>query len=112
MSVHLTLRRPFVADHYHDLPTFQEARHGHNWELEATVTLARPEERTALAAALDAWVQQVDYALLNDQPALAGCNPTTEVLAHWAFDFLEGQGLNLDLVRVREKANYWAACHR
>jgi hypothetical protein len=43
---------------------------------------------------------------------LAGRNPTTEVLAHWAFDFLENQGLALDLVKVREKANYWAACRR
>ena len=112
MSVHLTLRRPFVADHFHDLPNFREARHGHNWELEATITLARPDGESALARALDTWVQLVDYTLLNEQPALAGCNPTTEALAHWAFAYLEDQGLTLDQVKVREKANYWAACRR
>ena len=112
MSVQLTLHRPFVADHFHDLPGFREARHGHNWELEATITLDQPDGESALAKALDAWIRQVDYTLLNDQPALAGCNPTTEALAHWAFDSLEGQGLALDLVKVREKANYWAACRR
>lgn len=116
MSVHLTVHCPFVADHFHDLPGFREDRHGHNWDLEATITLAHPDEEsalaTALARALDTWVQQVDYTLLNEQPALAGCNPTTETLAHWAFNYLEGQGLVLDQVKVREKANYWAACRR
>ena len=32
----LSIRRPFVADHFHDLPGFVEERHGHNWEAEAT----------------------------------------------------------------------------
>lgn len=112
MSVHLTLHRSFVADHFHDRPHFREARHGHNWELEATITLQRPDGETELAKALDSWIRQVDYTLLNEQPALAGCNPTTEALAHWAFAHLEGLGLEPDQVKVREKANYWAACRR
>ncbi len=112
MSVHLTLRRPFVADHFHDLPNFREARHGHNWELEATITLEQPDGESILAKALNSWVREVDYTLLNEQPALAGCNPTTEALACWAFNFLEDQGLTLDQVKVREKANYWAVCRR
>lgn len=116
MSVQLTLRRPFVADHFHDRPGFQEARHGHNWELEATILLEAPEAETgrakALEGALEAWIREVDYTLLNDHTALDGRNPTTEALAHWAFDFLESRGLDMEQVKVREKANYWAACRR
>lgn len=116
MTVHLTLSRPFVADHFHDLPGFQEDRHGHNWEVEATLCVASPEAEAAgalaLGEALDAWVRGVDYTLLNAQPALAGSNPTAETLAHWAFRALEARGLVLEQVKVREKVNYWAACRR
>ena len=112
MSFQLTLRHHFVADHFHDLPGFQEDRHGHNWEVEATVTLESMDGEPMLDRALDVWVRLVDYTLLNEQPALAACNPTTESLAHWAFGFLEDQGLSPVQVKVREKANYWAACRR
>ena len=112
MPIQLTLRRPFVADHFHDLPGFQEARHGHNWELEASATLPDPDRESALAGALDAWIEGVDYSLLNGQPSLAGRNPTAETLAQWAFQFLEDRGLDPIQVKVREKANYWAACRR
>lgn len=108
-AVHRTLRRPFVADHFHDLPGFQEDRHGHNWELEATA--ATPDE-AALSAALDGWVQRLDYSLLNSQERLAGRNPTAETLAQWLFEDLEAAGLEPVQVRILEKANYWAACRR
>lgn len=112
MAFTLTLRHPFVADHFHDLPGFQEARHGHNWEVEATVTLAREAEEPAFKQALETWVSEVDYRLLNDLPALAGRNPTAEALAAWAFHALEGAALEPSSVKVREKANYWALCRR
>lgn len=112
MAFLLTLHRSFVADHYHDLPGFREPRHGHNWEMEATVRMAQPEEEARLAQGLDAWVALVDYTLLNELAALAGRNPTTEALAHWAFGFLEDRGMDPVLVKVREKANYWAACRK
>jgi 6-pyruvoyl-tetrahydropterin synthase len=106
----LSLQRHFVADHFHDLPGFQEARHGHNWELEATVALEEPQEEQLLTETLDAWIKGVDYRLLNELPALAGRNPTAEALAQWAFRFLEEHDLLPVQVKVREKANYWAAC--
>ena len=112
MDCYLALRRPFVADHYHDLPGFVEARHGHNWEAEASFALAGPEAEGPCAAGLDAWIQTVDYTLLNDQASLAGANPTAELLAQWLFRFLEGRGLQVRRVMIREKANYWAACQR
>ena len=112
MPFTLSLRRPFVADHFHDLPGFQEDRHGHNWEVEATVDLATEAEEAAFVKALDAWVATLDYRLLNDLPNLAGRNPTAEVLAEQAFLHLQGAALQPRWVKVREKANYWALCRR
>jgi len=112
MTTLLTLRRPFVADHYHDLPGFVEDRHGHNWEAEATFPVQGAGDEPDCAAVLDAWVAQVDYTLLNAQDRLQGRNPTTELLAQWLFRFLEDQGRPALRVKLREKANYWAACTR
>jgi len=111
MPLLLTRARPFVADHFHDLPGFQEARHGHNWEVRATVSAEEERAGEALDTALDAWVGSVDYTLLNAQPRLEARNPTAELLAQWAFEFLASAGLQPDSVQVREKANYWACCH-
>ena len=112
MPFTLSLRRRFVADHFHDLPGFQEDRHGHNWEVEATVALVDPAGEAPFAAALDAWVAGLDYRLLNDLPALAGRNPTAEVLAESAFLHLQAAALHPASVKVREKANYWALCRQ
>ncbi len=115
MPLLLTRARPFVADHFHDLPGFQEDRHGHNWEVRATVD-ARGEDLEAAArrvdAALEAWIASVDYTLLNGQAALAGRNPTAELLAQWALEDLAHAGLAPLEVRIREKANYWALCRK
>ena len=110
MAFTLTLRRPFVADHFHDLPGFQEERHGHNWEVEASVELVGEADEPAFATALDAWVSTMDYRLLNDLPVLVRRNPTAEVLAEQAFRDLQGAAWKVLCVKVREKANYWALC--
>ena len=107
----LSIRRPFVADHFHDLPGFVEARHGHNWEAEATFACSF-EEEAPKGEILDAWVERMDYSLLNQQETLAGRNPTAELLAQDLFRFLEAASQGVVRVKVREKANYWAACSR
>ncbi len=112
MAFTLSLHRAFVADHFHDLPGFQEDRHGHNWEIEAAVACASEGEEPAFAAALNAWVQSVDYRLLNELAPLSGRNPTAEALAEHAFRCLQGAALEPEWVKVREKANYWALCRR
>jgi 6-pyruvoyl-tetrahydropterin synthase len=101
-----------VADHFHDLPGFVEERHGHNWEAEATFSIQGADQEGACAASLEAWVRQVDYTLLNAQAGIEGRNPTAEVLAEWLFKFLEERGQDAVNVKIREKANYWAACGR
>lgn len=110
MAYTLSLRRPFVADHFHDLPGFQEDRHGHNWEVEAAVQLDSEAQEPAFVRALDAWVGTLDYRLLNDLELLTGRNPTAEVLAEQAFDYLQNAALEPAWVKIREKANYWALC--
>ncbi|GLH73576.1 hypothetical protein GETHLI_20780 [Geothrix limicola] len=110
MPFTLSLRRAFVADHFHDLPGFQEDRHGHNWEIEAAVELAREAEEAAFAEALDAWVAGVDYRLLNELPELDGRNPTAEALAEWAIRHFQNAALRPVWVKIREKSNYWALC--
>ena len=109
-ALELTLARPFVADHFHDLPGFQEDRHGHNWTVEATVRIADTDGETRAEAALGRWIEAVDYRLLNPQARLAGRNPTAELLAQWCFEDLSAAGAAPVRVKVREKANYWAAC--
>lgn len=108
----MTLHRSYVADHFHDLPGFQEARHGHNWEVEASVDLNIPDQEKRLGIDLDIWVRTLDYSLLNEQQRLQGRNPTAEMLAQWLLEDLEILGYENVEVRVREKANYWAACSR
>lgn len=110
MPFTLRLHRHFVADHFHDLPGFVEDRHGHNWELEATAVLQAEDGEQAFAAALDAWVGSVDYHLLNALPEVAGRNPTAELLAQRALEALQAAGVDARVVRIREKANYWALC--
>ena len=107
-DVLITESRQFVADHYHSLSGFCEPRHGHNWETEVTVKYDCASSR--LGSILDAWTTKVNYSLLNEQEAIAGRNPTAEVLAEWIFQYLAYSGLCPVVVQVREKSHYWAAC--
>jgi 6-pyruvoyl-tetrahydropterin synthase len=102
-------RRRFMADHYHSLPNFCEPRHGHDWEVEATV---EGNEREPLGQLLGRWVNDMDCSLLNDKEILAGRNPTAEVLAECLFRHIEASGIRPVSVRVREKPQCWAACRR
>ena len=107
-DVLITECRRFVADHYHSLPSFSEPRHGHNWELEATIRDTGASLQ--LSSRLDTWTKIVNYSLLNEQDALAGRNPTAEILAEWVFRYLTDSGLCPVIVKIREKSHYWAAC--
>jgi 6-pyruvoyl-tetrahydropterin synthase len=78
--------------------------------VEAAVRLHSETQEPAFVRALDAWVDSVDYRLLNDLEPLAGRNPTAEVLAEKAFAHLRDAALEPAWVKIREKANYWALC--
>ena len=104
-----TESRGFVADHYHALDGFTEPRHGHNWELEATVS---NEESDRLGAILDACIKEINYSLLNELQILSGRNPTAEAVAECVFNYLVASKFSPVEVRVREKPQYWASCLR
>jgi 6-pyruvoyl-tetrahydropterin synthase len=106
-AILVTERRRFAADHYHSLPYFCEPRHGHCWEIEATVA---ETDQGPLGAALDAWAKDVDHSLLNENETMAGRNPTAEVLAECLFRHLEASGLRPVVVRAKEKPHCWASC--
>ncbi len=110
MPIELSLSRRFVADHFHAEPYFVEARHGHNWEVQAAAAMGDGSAEPAFAEALDAWVRELDYTVLNEQDWLKDRNPTTELLAQWACEHLQRAGVQVAWVKVREKANYWALC--
>jgi 6-pyruvoyl-tetrahydropterin synthase len=107
-DVLITEYRKFAADHYHSLPDFCEPRHGHNWEIEASVI--SNEHSSRLASLLDDWIAGIDNTLLNEQAILAERNPTAETLAEWVFKYLETSGLCPVIVRIKEKLHYWATC--
>lgn len=110
MSYILTIRQPFVSDHFHDLPGFTEARHGHNWHIEASFELQQLDDRPSIHDDVHRWIQSVDYTLLNNAPELQGRNPTAELLSQWACEYLTSLGHRVTEIRIHEKANYWARC--
>jgi 6-pyruvoyl-tetrahydropterin synthase len=109
--VTLSLARPFIADHFHNLPGFVEEQHSHNWLAEATFLVTNKKESSCIKV-FNIWVDQLQYSLLNDQKSLIGRNPTAESLAQWLFEFLESCNLGVTRVKIHEKENYWAAYGR
>jgi 6-pyruvoyltetrahydropterin/6-carboxytetrahydropterin synthase len=99
-----------------------EHGHGHNYTLEVTVR-GPVDPRTGMVinlTDLDRLIQQhvierIDHRNLNvDIPELAGRIPTTEVLADFIWNALEGRlpvG-ELDEVRVYEADDLWSARRR
>jgi len=106
------MRRVFIADHFHNLPGFVEERHSHDWIAEATFIVSNKEDACASAKMFNAWVEEVQFSLLNNQERLKGRNPTAEVLAQWLFEFLEYCSSKVVRVKMQEKENYWAAYGR
>ena len=86
-----------------------ENLHGHNWRVEATVA-AEELDATGLVMdfgdlrkALHQAVDDFDHADLNEQPAFAQCNPSSENLSRIVFDRLAKSldGDRVSVVRVR-----------
>ncbi len=110
MSITISIGHPFVSDHFHDLPGFTEARHGHNWHIEASFEIQKLEDRRVVHDDVHTWIQSVDYTLLNDATEFQGRNPTAELLSQWACEYLLSRGHRVTEIRIQEKANYWARC--
>lgn len=89
--------------------------HGHNWIVRAGI---RADKLDDIGMALDFKViksllggilEELDHAYLNDLPALAGMNPTSENLAKYIYErlerSLEGEPARVCEVEIRESEN-------
>lgn len=99
-----------------------ENGHGHNYTLEVTVA-GEVDPGTGMVINLSELdrivarkvIERVDHRNLNtDIPELTGKIPTTEVLAGFVWQQLDGAvpGATLTRVRVCESDDLWAECSR
>jgi len=115
----LLLRGEFSAAHQLRLADGRlEPMHGHNWEVEVYLVGATLNEIgiladfTALQQRLTEITAGLDGTCLNDLPALASDNPSTERLARYVHDALAGglePGIRISKVRVWETRHCAAA---
>jgi 6-pyruvoyltetrahydropterin/6-carboxytetrahydropterin synthase len=96
----VTVEASFSALHRLRLPDGTwEPRHGHDWRVRASFTRCELNGEGMVLdfhraqAALQYVVMPLHHADLNDVPALAGLNPTAEVVARFLFDGLKAAGL-------------------
>lgn len=96
-----------------------EPLHGHNWKVEVLVTCKGLDasgmviDFYQVKRALDECLSELTYTTLNENPALAGLNPTSENLARWIYDRLvpdiESDGVRIGRVDVAEQEHYEAS---
>lgn len=108
----LTLLAEFSAAHQLRLPDGSlESLHGHNWQVEACIVGCELEpsgwlaDFTVLQPNLDAIVAELHDRHLNEHPAFARINPTTEQVARHIGERLSAgiaHGLRVGWVRVWE----------
>ena len=133
--VELTRRAYFCAGHRYwrdDWPAEKnravfgvcanEHGHGHNYTLDVTVagevdaTTGMVVNLTVLDRVIqERVIERIDHRNLNaDVPELKDRIPTTEVLAGFIWDCLDGaiDGIRLLRVRVSESDDLWAECAR
>jgi 6-pyruvoyltetrahydropterin/6-carboxytetrahydropterin synthase len=118
----LTVRSSFSAAHR--LPEYEgncERLHGHNWQVEMTVesegldsrgmALDFREMKTALADILS----RMDHRFLNEVPPFDRRNPSSENIARYIFEEVEGKippPVRLSRVTVWESEDAWAEYSR
>jgi len=117
----LTLLAEFSAAHQLRLPDgSMEPLHGHNWQVEACIEgsgLAASgwlADFTVLQPQLDAIVAELHDRHLNEHPAFAHINPTTEHVARHIAERLSvgiAHGLRVGWVRVWETRRCAASYH-
>ncbi|MBW2544558.1 MAG: 6-carboxytetrahydropterin synthase QueD [Deltaproteobacteria bacterium] len=108
----ITVKKTFSAAHTLDIGSEREELHGHNFKVEATVA---SEELNADGLVLDfrvlkKWVNEIledlDHTFLNNLPAFKNTVPTSENIARFIYDRLEGNtsamGLKISRIAVWE----------
>jgi len=85
-----------------------EALHGHNWKVEVAVGAAKLDKTgmvldfTDLKMKLNRVLEKLDHKYLNNLPYFKKFNPTSENIAKYIYDKINGQGLRVKSVEVWE----------
>ncbi len=108
----LTVEREFSAAHrMRDYPGDCSRLHGHNYRVELTVAGEKLDERgmlldfSELKAVCDRVIAELDHRNLNDLPAFAEQNPSSENLARYLYERIATElsgPVRVEAVRVCE----------
>lgn len=118
----LTVRSSFSAAHR--LPEYEgncERLHGHNWHVELTVESDALDSRgmaldfREMKAALAEILSRLDHKYLNEVPPFDRRNPSSENIARYIFEEVEGKippPVRTSRVTVWESEDAWAEYSR
>ena len=118
----LTVRSSFSAAHR--LSEYEgncERLHGHNWQVEITVESGELDSRgmaldfRVMKTALGEILSRMDHKYLNEVPPFHGQNPSSENIARYIFDEMDGKmppPVRLSRVAVWESDDAWAEYSR
>jgi 6-pyruvoyltetrahydropterin/6-carboxytetrahydropterin synthase len=94
----LTVRSSFAAAHrLREYEGNCERLHGHNWQVEATVESSEVDGRgmaldfRAMKGALHDILSRMDHKYLNEIPPFDVSNPSSENIARYIFEEMEGK---------------------
>jgi 6-pyruvoyltetrahydropterin/6-carboxytetrahydropterin synthase len=118
----VTIKRSFSAAHIlQNIGGQCETLHGHNFTVEVTVAGSQlnPEGVLIDFRILKQWTDQVleslDHKYMNEIPYFKDINPSSEQIAKYIYDWIEGQVQAIDLtvacVTVWESENARATYH-
>lgn len=98
--------------HLRDYPGSCEQPHGHNWKVQVTVRANRLDhlgmgiDFKTLKKEVNSVIDDLDHCDLNNHPAFADKNPSSEHIAMFIFDrlkdMLQTERYSLHAVQVRE----------
>ncbi len=118
----MTVRSSFSAAHR--LPEYEgncERLHGHNWQVEMTVESEALDSRgmaldfREMKAALAEILSRLDHKYLNEVPPFDRRNPSSENIARYIFEEVEGKippPVRTSRVTVWESEDAWAEYSR
>jgi 6-pyruvoyltetrahydropterin/6-carboxytetrahydropterin synthase len=105
----------------HNLRGYQgscERLHGHNWKVDVTLesdrldSLGMVVDFREVKSTTNSLLEELDHRYLNDLPAFAEDNPTTENVARWIFGKLDERlpdGVRVERVTTWESENCGAS---
>jgi 6-pyruvoyltetrahydropterin/6-carboxytetrahydropterin synthase len=111
----LNVTAAFSAAHRLDgYPGACKRLHGHNWKVRIGVvceeldSIGMAVDFKALRELLNGLLDEMDHQYLNELPAFANCNPTSEHIARYIYEQMRGRlpnGAQMTEVEIAESDN-------